>query len=324
MGLGRFVGRRLVGAAILALAAAVLNFLLIHAAPGDPALMLAGEAGGTSEETLRAIRAAFGLDRPLPVQLAVYLGALLRGDLGFSYFYRQSVVGLILDRLPATLLLAATALALAWLVGVASGVLAARRPRALFSNVLSVVSLVGFAMPAFWTAIMLLLLFSVDVEWFPTHGMTTIGLAGGGAAHALDVARHLVLPAVSLAVIFVAVYSRLTRASMMDALVSDFVRTARAKGLGEPAILVKHALRNALLPVVTIAGIQVGQVLAGAILIETVFSWPGMGRLAFESILRRDYPLLLGILLFSSVAVIVANLVTDLVYGILDPRIRHR
>jgi peptide/nickel transport system permease protein len=324
MGLGRFVGRRLVGAAILALAAAVLNFLLIHAAPGDPALMLAGEAGGTSEETLREIRSAFGLDRPLPMQLLVYLGALLRGDLGFSYFYRQSVVRLILDRLPATLLLAATALALAWLVGVASGVLAARRPRGLFSNVLSVVSLLGFAMPAFWTAIMLLLLFSVDVEWFPTHGMTTIGLKGGLAAHALDVARHLVLPAVSLAVIFVAVYSRLTRASMMDGLVSDFVRTARAKGLGEPAILVKHALRNALLPVVTIAGIQVGQVLAGAILIETVFSWPGMGRLAFESILRRDYPLLLGILLFSSVAVIAANLVTDLVYGILDPRIRHR
>jgi peptide/nickel transport system permease protein len=324
MGLGRFVGRRLLGAVILTLAAAVLNFLLIHAAPGDPALMLAGEAGGTSEETLRAIRVSFGLDRPLPVQLLVYLGALARGDLGFSYFYRQSVVGLILDRLPATLLLAATALGLAWVVGVASGVLAARRPRALCSNVLSVVSLVGFAMPAFWTAIMLLLLFSVDVEWFPTHGMTTIGLTGGPAAHALDVARHLVLPAVSLAVIFVAVYSRLTRASMMDALVSDFVRTARAKGLGEPVILVKHALRNALLPVVTIAGIQVGQVLAGAILIETVFSWPGMGRLAFESILRRDYPLLLGILLFSSVAVIVTNLVTDVVYGVLDPRIRHR
>jgi len=324
MGLGRFVGRRLAGALILALAAAVLNFLLIHAAPGDPALMLAGEAGGTSEETLRAIWVSFGLDRPLPVQLLVYLGALLRGDLGFSYFYRQSVVGLILDRLPATLLLAATALALAWLVGVASGVLAAHRPRGLFSNVLSVVSLVGFAMPAFWTAIMLLLLFSVDVEWFPTHGMTTIGLVGGPAAHVLDVARHLVLPAVSLAVIFVAVYSRLTRASMIDTLVSDFVRTARAKGLGEPAILAKHALRNALLPVVTIAGIQVGQVLAGAILIETVFSWPGMGRLAFESILRRDYPLLLGILLFSSVAVIAANLVTDVAYGLLDPRIRHR
>jgi peptide/nickel transport system permease protein len=324
MSLGRFVGRRLLGAAVLALAAAVLNFLLIHAAPGDPALMLAGEAGGTSEETLRAIRAAFGLDRPLPLQLLVYLGALVRGDLGFSYFYRQPVVGLILDRLPATLLLAATALALAWLLGVTAGVLAARRPRALVSSVLSVASLVGFAMPAFWTAIMLLLLFSVDVEWFPTHGMTTVGLVGGPAARALDVARHLVLPAVSLAVIFVAVYSRLTRASMMDALVSDFVRTARAKGLGEPVILVKHALRNALLPVVTIAGIQVGQVLAGAILIETVFSWPGMGRLAFESILRRDYPLLLGILLFSSVAVIVTNLVTDVVYGVLDPRIRHR
>ena len=324
MGLGPFIGRRALGACLLVLGAIVLNFLLIHLAPGDPALMLAGEAGGTSEETLRQIRADFGLDRPLAVQLLVYLGRLVRADLGFSYFYNQSVLGLILDRVPQTLLLAVTALVVAWAAGIGFGVLVARRPDSLAGNALAVISLLGYAMPVFWTAIMLLLLFAVKYPWFPSHGMATVGLTGGSAARALDVAHHLVLPVVSLSIIFVALYSRLTRASMLDALASDFIRTARSKGLAESRVLLKHALKNALLPVITVAGIQLGQVLAGTILVETVFSWPGMGRLAFESILRRDYPLLLGILLFSSVVVVVFNLVTDVVYGVLDPRIRYR
>ncbi len=324
MGLGPFIGRRALGAVLLVLGAVVLNFLLIHLAPGDPALMLAGEAGGASEETLRRIRADFGLDRPLAVQLMVYLAKLARGDLGDSYFYNRPVLTLILDRVPATLLLAVAALTLAWIIGVSFGVLIARWPASLMSNVLAVVSLFGYAMPVFWSAIMLLLLFSVTLPWFPTHGMTTVGLAGGAWTRAADVGRHMVLPVVSLAIIFIALYSRLVRASMLDVLGSDFVRTARAKGLAESRVVAVHALRNALLPVVTVAGIQLGQVLAGAILVETVFSWPGMGRLAFESILRRDYPLLLGILLFSSGVVIVFNLLTDIAYGLLDPRIRYR
>ncbi len=324
MGLGGFVGRRAVGAALLMLGAVVLNFLLIHVAPGDPALMLAGEAGGASEETLGKIRAEFGLDRPLGVQLGVYLARLAQGDLGQSYFYNRPVLDLILERVPQTVLLAVTALALAALMGVTFGVLVARHPTSLAGNMLAVVSLFGYAMPVFWSAIMLLLLFSVALPWFPTHGMTTVGLTGGWWTRAADLGRHMTLPVVSLGIIFVALYSRLVRASMLEVLSSDFVRTARAKGLAERRVVAVHALRNALLPVVTVAGIQLGQVLAGAILVETVFSWPGMGRLAFESILRRDYPLLLGILLFSSWAVIVFNLVTDLVYGLLDPRIRHR
>lgn len=324
MGLGSFVGRRALGACLLVLGAIVLNFLLIHLAPGDPALMLAGEAGGTSEEALRKIRADFGLDQPLAVQLLVYMGRLARADLGFSYFYNRPVLALIADRVPQTLLLALTALAVAWVVGVGFGVLVARKPASLGGNALAVVSLLGYAMPVFWTAIMLLLLFAVKLPWFPTHGMVTVGGTGGTLAQALDVGHHLVLPAVSLSIIFVALYSRLTRASMLEALASDFIRTARSKGVPESRVLLKHALRNALLPVVTVAGIQLGQVLAGTILVETVFSWPGMGRLAYESILRRDYPLLLGILLFSSVAVVVFNLVTDVFYGVLDPRIRHR
>ena len=171
---------------------------------------------------------------------------------------------------------------------------------------------------------MLLILFAVKLPWLPTHGMTTVGLTGGWWTQTADVARHLLLPVVSLAIIFVALYSRLTRAGMLEVLASDFIRTARSKGLAEGRVLLLHALLNALLPVITVAGIQLGQVLAGAILVETVFSWPGMGRLAFESILRRDYPLLMGILFFSSMAVILFNLVTDVCYGLLDPRIRYR
>lgn len=324
MSLARFIGRRALGAMLLVLGAITLNFLLIHLAPGDPALMLAGEAGGASEETLKAIRADFGLDRSLPQQLLVYVGKLGRGDFGFSYFYNASVLSLIGERVPQTMLLASAALVFAWAVGLTSGVLVARRPTSLGSNVLSVVSLFGYAMPVFWSAIMLLLLFAVKLPWFPTHGMTTVGLSGGLGARALDVAHHLVLPMLSLGFIFIAVYSRLTRAGMVEVLASDYIRTARSKGLGEWRVVVVHALRNALLPVITVAGIQLGQVVAGTILVETVFSWPGMGRLAFDSILRRDYPLLMGILFFSSLAVIVFNFLTDICYGWLDPRIRYQ
>jgi peptide/nickel transport system permease protein len=320
----RFIGRRALGALLLVVGAIALNFLLIHLAPGDPALMLAGEAGGTSEETLEAIRADFGLDEPLVQQFIVYAGKLARGDFGFSYFYNASVLGLIGERVPQTMLLAFAALAFAWTAGLTSGVLVARWPTSFGSNVLSVVSLFGYAMPVFWSAIMLLLLFAVQLPWFPTHGMSTVGLSGGVWTQALDIAHHLVLPMLSLGFVFLAIYSRLTRAGMVEVLASDYVRTARSKGLGEWRVVGLHALRNALLPVITVAGIQLGQVVAGSILVETVFSWPGMGRLAFDSILRRDYPLLMGILFFSSLAVIVFNFLTDICYAWLDPRIRYR
>ncbi len=324
MSLAKFAARRLLHAIPLLAGVVVLNFGLIRLAPGDPALMLAGEAGGTTEEILAAIRAAYGLDRPLPVQLGLYLAKLATLDFGYSYFYRQPVLALILERIPATALLVVTALVLATGLGLLLGVVAALRPRSLAGSAVTVLALFGYAMPVFWTGIMLLLLFSVRFPWFPSHGMSTVGLGGGLLEQALDVAHHLVLPAATLAVIYVAIYSRLVRASLLEVLGADFVRTARAKGLAEPVVVLKHALRNALLPVVTVAGIQLGQVLAGAILVETVFGWPGMGRLALESILRRDYPLLLGILVFSSFLVIVVNLVTDLCYALLDPRIRYR
>jgi peptide/nickel transport system permease protein len=319
-----YSGRRLLQAIPLLVGVVVLNFVLIRLAPGDPAMVLAGEAGGTTEEILREIRAQYGLDRPVPVQLGVYVGKLLTGDFGHSYFYHEPVLALILDRIPATVLLVTTSLVLAWALGLLLGVLASLAPRSAFGNAIAVFSLFGYAMPVFWTGIMLLIFFSVWVPWFPSHGMATIGFDGTLLERSLDVAHHLVLPAVTLGIIYVAVYSRLVRASMLEVLGADFVRTARAKGTAERSVVLRHALRNALLPVVTVAGIQLGQVLAGAILVETVFGWPGMGRLALESILRRDYPLLLGILVLSSTIVILANLVTDLCYAWLDPRIRLR
>ena len=314
---------RLLQGIALVLAVVVLNFLLVHAAPGDPVETIAGASGGMSPELKAELRAQFGLDKSLPVQLGTYLAKVVSGDLGYSYFFNSPVSKLILERVPATLLLVLASVVLAFTVGTALGVLSARKPNGLLSQSITVVSLIGFAAPVFWTGIMLVILFASVVQWFPVAGMRSIDSYGAGAfKDALDVAHHLVLPAVTLALVYLAQYSRLARASMLDVLGADYIRTARAKGLSEGTVLYKHALRNAVLPVITILGLQFGNVLAGAILVETVFNWPGLGRLAFESVLRRDYPTLLGVLLFSSIVVVVMNQLTDLAYRLVDPRIK--
>ena len=316
-----YIFRRLLNAGGLILAVLVLNFTLIHLAPGDPAEVLAGEMGGATEQMLADIRAAYGLDRPFHVQLASYLGKVLHGDLGYSYYYNQPVAGLILDRLAPTVLLIVTALVLAILLGTFLGVLSAQKPNGAMSHLITVVALIGFSTPVFWFGIMLIILFSVVLPIFPVAGMSTPGGASGGPAHWWDVARHLVLPVITLSTIYLAFYSRLARASVLDVLGSDYVRTARAKGLSHFLVVYKHALRNAVLPVVTYAGLHFAGVVSGAVLVETVFAWPGLGTLAFDSILRRDTPTLLGILFLSSVLVIVANLLTDVAYRLIDPRI---
>jgi peptide/nickel transport system permease protein len=256
------------------------------------------------------------------VQLGVYAGKVLHGDLGYSYFFNLPVSRLIIERVPATLLLVITAVLGAFLIGTALGVLSSRKPNGLLSQSINVLSLVGFAAPVFWLGIMLVILFTSVLPWFPIAGMRAVDSSGGGLAHVLDVLHHLVLPAVTLGLVYLAQYSRLSRAAMLDVLGSDFIRTARAKGLNEHTVLYKHALRNAVLPVVTILGLQFGNVMAGAILVETVFNWPGLGRLAFDSVLRRDYPTILGVLLFSSIVVVLMNQVTDLCYRLIDPRIK--
>ncbi|WP_395350822.1 ABC transporter permease [Variovorax sp. UC122_21] len=322
MGMLRYAASRLLQGLALVLAVVVLNFVLVHAAPGDPVETIAGASGGMSPELMAELRTQYGLDRPLPVQLGVYLGKVLRGDLGYSYFFNLPVTQMIAERVPATLLLVLSSVLLAFVVGTALGVLSSRRPNGLLSQFITVLSLVGFAAPVFWIGIMLVILLASVFPILPVAGMRSIDATGGGLADVLDVAHHLVLPTITLSLVYLAQYSRLARSSMLDVLGSDFIRTARAKGLAERVVLYKHALRNALLPVVTVLGLQFGNVLAGAILVETVFNWPGLGRLAFDSVLRRDYPTILGVLLFSSIVVVVMNQLTDLCYRLIDPRIK--
>jgi peptide/nickel transport system permease protein len=314
--------RRLLAAAGLLLAVIVLNFSLIQLAPGDPVEVIVGEMGGASAEVIEQMRARYGLDRSVPEQLATYVSRVAVGNLGYSYYFNMPVSRLILDRLPATILLVVSALFIAVVVGVFFGIYSARKPSGLLSHFVTVFSLAGYSAPVFWTGLMLVLLFASVIPWFPVSGMTDVAGGYTGFAHVLDILHHLVLPAVTLGIVYIAQYSRLSRASMLDVLGSDYIRTARAKGLSERVTVYKHALRNALIPVVTVIGLQFGQLFAGAILVETVFGWPGLGRLAFESILRRDYPTLLGILFFSALLVMLANILTDLAYRLIDPRIR--
>lgn len=318
----RYIASRLLQGLALVLAVVILNFVLVHAAPGDPVETIAGASGGMSPEMMAQLRTQYGLDRPLPVQLGVYLGKVLQGDLGYSYFFNLPVTALIAERVPATLLLVLSAVLLAFGVGTALGVLSSRKPNGLLSQFITVLSMVGFAAPVFWVGIMLVILFASILPILPVSGMRAADSSGGGIADVLDVLHHLVLPTVTLGLVYLAQYSRLARSSMLDVLGADFIRTARAKGLAERVVLYKHALRNALLPVVTVLGLQFGNVLAGAILVETVFNWPGLGRLAFDSVLRRDYPTILGVLLFSSLVVVVMNQLTDLCYRLIDPRIK--
>ncbi len=317
-----YILRQLANAAGLLLAVVVLNFCLIHAAPGDPVQVIAGEMGGASAEVIAALREKYGLDRPLLEQLFTYLGNVLHGDFGYSYYFNQPVLSLIAQRLPATLYLAFAALIFAVLIGTTLGVISARRPNGLLSHGVTVLSLAGYAAPIFWTGLMLLLLFGRVWPILPVSGMEDVVRPKTGFAHVLDVLTHLILPSLTLGIVFVAQYSRLARVNMIDVLSADYIRTARAKGLPESVVVVKHALRNTLIPIVTVVGLQFGNLFAGAVLVETVFSWPGMGRLVFDSILRRDYPTLMAVLFFSAMMVMLANIVTDIVYRLIDPRIR--
>ncbi|MDA8009272.1 MAG: ABC transporter permease [Alphaproteobacteria bacterium] len=316
------IGKRLAHVFLLLLAVIVFNFFLVRLAPGDPAEVIAGEMGGVTAEVLQDIRRSYGLDRPQLVQLGVYLGRVAQGDLGYSYFYNTPVTELIFARLGPTLVLVLTALFFAIGIGTLLGVLASLKPAGLFSNIITVFALVGYSMPVFWTGMMLVIVFAATLGWFPISNMYEVTVTESGWVKFADLLHHLVLPAFTLGVIYLAQYARLARASMLEVLDADYIRTARAKGLGEVRVIGKHALRNAVIPVVTIAGLQFGHLISGAVLVETVFNWPGLGTLALESVLGRDYPTLLGILFFSALLVVTANLLTDLAYRVIDPRIR--
>ena len=319
--MARYVLRRLLQALPLIGLLLVVNFVLIHAAPGDPITYLAGQSGDATYFAEQ--RARFGLDRPIGEQLGLYLVNVLRGELGYSFGYSQPVAQVVLGRLPATLLLMLTALVLASGLGVWLGLTAARRAESGVDYAITALTLVGYSIPAFFLGQVLIIVFAGGLGLFPVQGMTTVRGGQTGFGYVLDVLHHLVLPAVTLGLLQLALVARLTRTSLLESLRDDYVRTARAKGLGPPAVLYRHALRNVLLPVVTVVGGHVGTLVTGAVLTEIVFAWPGLGRLLFDATLSRDYPLLMAIFLLLSITVIVANLATDLVYMLLDPRVRY-
>ena len=308
---------------MLLIAVVVLNFTLITIAPGDVADAIAGDMGGADASVLAEIRQRYGLDQPFMSQLWRYLSSVAVMDLGYSYFYNTSVTELILQRLPATLLLIFSSQILAISVGVLLGVMAARKPNSLVNLCVTFLSLFGFAAPVFWTGILLIILFVSVYPVFPVGGMMNAALIDASFfEQSINIAYHLVLPMVTLASIYLALYSRLTRASMQEVLGSDYIRTARAKGLRENKVFYKHALKNSLGPLVTVAGLQFSAVMSGAVVVEAVFNWPGLGTLALQAILARDTPTIMGILFFSSLVVIVVNIITDLVLRMIDPRIR--
>ncbi len=320
----RYVVRRLALAIPTILTIVILNFALVHLAPGDAADVLAGEAGSATPQYMAQLRHNFGLDQPLYIQLLAYLKQVLTLDLGYSFRHGMSVSELIVSRLGPTLLLMLTVLVLSVGLGVLLGAIAARNLNRWRDNVISLLAVLAYATPVFWAGLMLIVLFSVKLGWFPTSGMEEVAAFKEGWARVADIAHHVVLPALTLTLFYLALYTRLMRASVLDQFAMDYVITARAKGLTERQIAWRHVLRNAALPVVTMAGVQVGALLGGAVVVETVFAWPGLGLLAYESLFARDINLLLGIFFISGCLVVVVNLAVDLLYSLLDPRIELR
>ena len=321
MNLLQFLSGRLVKGVLVLFAIAVLNFFLIRAAPGDPAQVLAGEAGAADAQLLEQLRARFGLDQPLLSQLWIYLKGYATLDLGFSYRQQRPVLDLIMDRLPATLLLTGAAFIVSLGLGTAMGAIAARRAGSWSDSLITTLALIFYATPLFWVALMSQIAFSLKLGWLPNVGYETIGANYTGLARALDIGQHLVLPALTLGLFFTELYARMMRASMLEVAGADFVKTARAKGLKPHIVSRRHVARNAILPVVTLAGLQAGQLVGGAVLTETVFAWPGIGRLMFDALVQRDYSVLLGVFFISSAMVVGFNMLTDLVYRLADPRI---
>jgi peptide/nickel transport system permease protein len=313
----RFLIRRLLGAIPLLLGVAILSFIFMQLAPGGPDALFARNARMT-EEQLQAIRRNMGLDRPMHEQLLTWLGNLAQGDLGISYTQYRPVSEVIWDAVPNTLLLMGTGMLISLVAALTFGILAAREPYGGFDNVVSFISYFGLAMPVFWFGLMLQILFAVKLGWLPSAGMYSP--TGGGPG---DLLRHLALPAFTIAIGSIAGWSRYVRSSTIESLEQEYVRTARAKGLAERRLMLGHVLRNALIPFITVVGIDVPLYLTGAVLTETVFSWPGMGRLFYDALTVRDYPVLMGILMLGAVFIVAGNLIADILYGVCDPRISY-
>ena len=317
----RYVARRLLQSVPIVFGVIIINFLLLQLMEGDAVDVLAGEAASATPEYMAQLREKFGLDQPLYVQLLVYVKNIVLLDLGYSFRYDMPVIDLIMTRLGPTLLLMITTLVVALTVGVVLGVLGARGLNTWRDNIISVLALVSYATPLFWIGLMMIVLFSVKLGWLPTSGMESIGMFYEGWDRVLNIAWHMVMPVTALSLFYMAVFTRMMRASMLEQTGMDYVTTARAKGVSERRITFVHILRNALLPVVTIGGLQAANMLGGSVIIESVFAWPGLGLLAYEALFSRDINLLLGIFFLAACLVVVVNLVIDVIYSFLDPRI---
>lgn len=321
-----FVVRRVLQTLLVLFGVLLMTFTLIHLIPGDPALVILGTE--STPEELERLRHLLELDQPLQIQFVNYVGRVLRGDFGDSIFQHQSVLSLILERLPATIELTLGALVVATGVGVIAGIISATRPYSWFDAISSILALAGVAMPVFWLGMLSILLFALRLDWLPSFGrgagiLPSIGdlFQRGDIAPLEDSFRHLVLPALVLGAFSTAIIARLVRSSMLEVLNLDYVRTARAKGLRERTVIFRHALRNALIPVVTMLGLQMGVLLGGAVIAETIFAWPGIGRLLIGAINQRDYPLVQALVFVIALLVSLVNLVVDLLYVWLNPRV---
>lgn len=326
----RFAFRRLLGAIPLVLGIATLIFFLINLAPGDPASMYAGPS--MAPQALEQLRTNMGLDEPVHIRYVKWMGSMARGDFGISFTRNQPVRDIVFQLLPNTLVLSLTALFLAFLAGVLLGVFQAVKHNSIWDNTASVVGLFFYSMPSFWLALMLILIFSLGARnlwdwpiWFPASGMISVDHASMTPGEQLrDRIMHLTLPALSLSLVLAAGIARYMRGSMLEVIRQDYIRTARAKGLSEMRVIFRHAFRNALLPIVTLAGLYLPVLFSGTVFIESVFAWPGMGKLMVDAIGQRDYPVVMGCALLFSVIVVLGNLLADILYSVVDPRIRYR
>lgn len=313
----RFVVSRLAAVVPVLFVVSCVVFLILRLAPGDPAAVIAGNSATTAD--VEQIRAKLGLDRSLPVQFGIWLGRVLQGDLGYSYFLNKPVAELIAQRLEPTASLAIGTILLAVLIAVPLGALAASRMGGWVDRALSVVSVAGFSIPVFVTGYVLIYLFSIQLDWLPVQGYRPLGGKDGLAGWA----RHLILPWAALSIIYVALIARITRAAVSEALTEDYIRTARAKGVSEHVVLIRHALRNAAVPIVTVIGIGVALLIGGVVVTETVFAIPGLGSLTVDVVLNRDFPVIQGLVMFFAAIYVLINLLVDLSYLALDPRIRY-
>ncbi|MDT7887969.1 MAG: ABC transporter permease [Desulfurococcales archaeon] len=324
MGLASYVASRIFQALIVIFLVMILNFIIISTAPGDPVQFIAGDIAIGSPEVLNYLRSRWGLDRPLHERLLIYLGNILRGDLGYSYRYSQPVASLILERLPATLALTITSNLLAFAIGIVLGVVAARRAGEKLDNAISVFNLFLWSVPSFWLGIVLMAIFSVQLRLLPASGLMDVRNPKEGLWLYIDIAYHSFLPIATLTLITLPLYFKIVRDTVIQQASEDYVQTYRAIGIGEGEIYRKVILRNSIIPPVTVFAIHMGFAVAGAALIENVFGWPGVGRLLLDAIRTRDYPVIMGTYLVITTTVIIANLIVDLLYARLDPRVKIR